>query len=368
MANKRTRPGDDLVSALVAAEDDDGGLDEGELLSTIFQLIVAGHDTVSSLIGNGIVALFRASRPARRAPRRSGRARGGDRGAPAVRRAGPSRHVPVRVGGRRARRRHDPARRAGARHPRVGEPRRRPLRRRRRARPDSGRASRHLAFGHGIHACLGAALARMEGQIAFDALLARFPDLELAVPYEELHWAHGDGLVLRGLVALPVVPGPDTKEPPMSDTIGERFVDRARGEGPPTAYGRCSIRRSTSVRSPRGSSGSATASTRWSSEIVLGHVVRADGHTSPAVTRVETGRRRRPPPRRATGSRSRTATATTSSSSRRTTRPTASASPGCASCAPASACRRRHVTLGPSVSRRSSSGCPPCAGPRCPRP
>ena len=80
---------------------------------------------------------------------------------------------------------------------------------------DLGRAaSRHLAFGHGIHACLGAALARMEGQIAFGALLARFPELELAVPDEQLHWAHGDGLVLRGLAELPVHAGPDTKERP----------------------------------------------------------------------------------------------------------------------------------------------------------
>ena len=67
---------------------------------------------------------------------------------------------------------------------------------------------RHLAFGHGIHFCLGAALARMEGQLALDALLGRFPDLRLAVPPAELHWDHGDGLVLRGLSELPVVPGP----------------------------------------------------------------------------------------------------------------------------------------------------------------
>jgi cytochrome P450 len=69
-------------------------------------------------------------------------------------------------------------------------------------------AARHLAFGHGIHFCLGAPLARMEGHVAFAALLRRFPDLRLAVGFDELHWGHGDGLVLRGLSALPVIPGP----------------------------------------------------------------------------------------------------------------------------------------------------------------
>ena len=68
--------------------------------------------------------------------------------------------------------------------------------------------ARHLAFGYGIHHCLGAPLARMEGQLALAALLQRFPDLRLAVPARDLHWSHGDGLVLRGLSELPVVPGP----------------------------------------------------------------------------------------------------------------------------------------------------------------
>jgi len=68
--------------------------------------------------------------------------------------------------------------------------------------------TRHLAFGYGIHHCLGAPLARMEGHIALASLLARFPELSLAVPSEELHWGHGDGLVLRGLSELPVIPGP----------------------------------------------------------------------------------------------------------------------------------------------------------------
>ena len=68
--------------------------------------------------------------------------------------------------------------------------------------------NRHLAFGHGIHFCLGAPLARMEGQLALNTLLRRFPELRLAVPSDELHWGHGDGLVLRGLSELPVIPGP----------------------------------------------------------------------------------------------------------------------------------------------------------------
>jgi cytochrome P450 len=67
---------------------------------------------------------------------------------------------------------------------------------------------RHLAFGHGIHFCLGAPLARMEGHVAFGSLLRRLPELRLAVPVEDLHWDHGDGLVLRGLSTLPVLPGP----------------------------------------------------------------------------------------------------------------------------------------------------------------
>ena len=66
----------------------------------------------------------------------------------------------------------------------------------------------HLAFGHGIHFCLGAPLARMEGQLALGALLRRFPKLRLAVPFSALRWGHGDGLVLRGLTELPVIPGP----------------------------------------------------------------------------------------------------------------------------------------------------------------
>ena len=66
----------------------------------------------------------------------------------------------------------------------------------------------HLAFGHGIHHCLGARLARLEGVIAFTTLHGRFPAMRLAVPRSALRWGHGDGLVLRGLSELPVILGP----------------------------------------------------------------------------------------------------------------------------------------------------------------
>ena len=63
-------------------------------------------------------------------------------------------------------------------------------------------AKDHLAFGYGVHHCLGAPLARLEGRIALGSLLARFPDLRLAVPAEELVWR--PSVLMHGLAALPV--------------------------------------------------------------------------------------------------------------------------------------------------------------------
>jgi cytochrome P450 len=60
----------------------------------------------------------------------------------------------------------------------------------------------HLAFGHGIHYCLGAPLARLEAEIAFGGLLDRFPDMTLAVPPSELRWR--PSTLIRGLETLPV--------------------------------------------------------------------------------------------------------------------------------------------------------------------
>ena len=204
---KQARPGDDLVSGLISARDGDERLSTQELLSTIFQLIVAGHDTTASLIGNGVVALLR--HPDQLEVLRSDPSKLAGTVEELLRYDAPVPHstfryavAPMDIGGVTI-----PAgaqviiclaaaNRDGGQFP---DP----------EALDLDRVEgRHLAFGHGIHHCLGAPLARMEGQLALGSLLRRFPQLRLAVPSEELHWGHGDGLVLRGLSELPVIPGP----------------------------------------------------------------------------------------------------------------------------------------------------------------
>jgi cytochrome P450 len=196
-------PTEDLVGDL-AQECRDGLLTRQELLSTVFQLVVAGHDTTTSLIGNGVAALL--AHPDQRdalvadlslvpraveeflrwdAPVPHSTFRYAVRDVPiagTVIPAGVQVLVSLAAAGR------DPDRNVDAETLDIKR---------------TGAA--HLAFGHGIHHCLGARLARLEGEIAFTGLLSRFPGLQLAVPPEELRWGHGDGLVLRGLSELPVL-------------------------------------------------------------------------------------------------------------------------------------------------------------------
>jgi len=202
---KRQNPADDLVSVLVAAEDD--ALTTQELLSSLFQLVVAGHDTTASLIGNGVVAL--SDHPGQL------QALLADTGQlPAaidelIRFTAPVPHATFRVT-------TEPVTLDGVEIPPheqvlvcLGAANRDPARFPAPDVLDIGRGDGpNLGFGHGIHYCLGAPLARLEARVAFEELLGRHPGLRLAVGRDALAWAHGDGLVLRGLVSLPVVLGP----------------------------------------------------------------------------------------------------------------------------------------------------------------
>jgi cytochrome P450 len=201
LVEKRQDPADDLLTGLIQASDEDGGLDEPELLSMTFLLLVAGYVTTVNLIGNGTIALLRA--PEQLARLRADPALVPDAVEEFLRFDGPvnlgiTRYaaedleiagVPIAQG--------DVVLLATAAADRDPD---------QYADPDridvtAGHRA-HLGFGHGIHYCLGAPLARLESQIAFTALVTRLPELALAVPETELRWSASG---LRGLRALPVV-------------------------------------------------------------------------------------------------------------------------------------------------------------------
>lgn len=207
VAGARPDPDGDLVAVLVDAVRR-GEATEPEALSSLFQLVVAGHDTTSSLIGNAVIALLDHPDQLTAMQRERGLLPGAIEELLRFTAAVP--HATFRVT-------TEPVELDGVTVPAgqqvlislgaanrdpalVDDPDRLDLTRRPR---------RHLAFGHGPHHCLGAPLARLEAEVAFRRLLDRFPDLRLAVPRDALAWSHGDGLVLRGLAELPVVLGPD---------------------------------------------------------------------------------------------------------------------------------------------------------------
>jgi cytochrome P450 len=207
---KRRSPADDLVSTLVAVNDGDA-LTTQELLSSLFQLVVAGHDTTASLIGNGVVALLDHPDQLQALLADPGRL-------PVaidelIRFTAPVPHAtfrvtaePVTLGGVQIPAREQVLVCLGAANCDPGRfPEPEVL--------DIGRSDGpNLGFGHGIHYCLGAPLARLEARVAFEELLGRYPGLRLATDRDALAWAHGDGLVLRGLVSLPVVLHPSQQQ------------------------------------------------------------------------------------------------------------------------------------------------------------
>jgi len=204
IAAKRTSPADDLLSALISVRDGAGqgdALSEGELYAMVFLLLVAGFETTVNLIASGTLALLTF-------PDQMARLRADPALLPAaveelLRYTNPLNHATERftvadlpIG--------DVVIPAGEyvtlvtssanRDPdRFGHPDQLDL---------SRDASGHVAFGHGIHYCLGAPLARLEGEVAFGALLPRFPSLSLAVAPSQLRWRPSS--LFHGLESLPV--------------------------------------------------------------------------------------------------------------------------------------------------------------------
>jgi cytochrome P450 len=201
IAARRAQPRDDLVSALIAAEERGDVLSEDELVATCILLLFAGHETTTNLIGNAVLALLRHPDQARAL--REGTAAVQPAVEECVRYDGPTQAMvriareDVEIGDRVVKQgqrvftminaaNRDPAQ--------FADPDRLDLRR---------ANNRHIAFGYGIHFCIGAPLARLEAQIALPALLARLPALRATDT--EPPWL--ESLVFRGMTALPVAWG-----------------------------------------------------------------------------------------------------------------------------------------------------------------
>jgi cytochrome P450 len=177
LAERRDSPADDLMSALLAAQGDGGGLSDDDLLGFCFLLLVAGNDTTTSLIGNGVELLARYKE--QRAELAADPTL-----IPAAVEEMLRIESPTQALSRTAMRDvelHGSTILAGSRVMLLWGSAN--LDDREFADPEEfdihRRAPRHLGFGHGIHVCLGAALARLESRVAFEELLARSPEYEL---------------------------------------------------------------------------------------------------------------------------------------------------------------------------------------------
>ena len=194
--DRRRHLGDDVLSGLIAVEEGGDALSTDELVATVLLLYVAGHETTVNLIGNGVLALLR--HPDQLARWRADPTLDAHAVDELLRFDGPV-QLTVRVP-------LEPVRfddvevEAGTPVMAVlGAANHDPAEFDRPDDLDLGRAnaSRHLAFGGGIHYCLGAALARAEAQIAIGTLIRRFPHVELAA---EPEWR--DRLTIRGVSRL----------------------------------------------------------------------------------------------------------------------------------------------------------------------
>ena len=196
--DRRKAPRDDLLSALLAAEDEGDRLGEAELRSIVLLLFVAGHETTMNLIGNGMWALLAH-------PDQQRRLVGDPSLVPNAVEEMLRYDGPVHLTGRIAREDVEVAglhvKRGGQVSTLLAAANRDPERFPEPARFDVERNDvHHLTFSGGIHYCLGAALARLEGQVVVGSLVQRFPRLELRTERPE----HRDHFILRGLRELRV--------------------------------------------------------------------------------------------------------------------------------------------------------------------
>jgi cytochrome P450 len=197
IAERRAAPRDDMLSGLIAAEEAGDKLTEDELLATCILLLVAGHETTVNLIGNGTLALLRHPEQRKRLQEDPGLITTAVE--ELLRFDGPvqrTARIPsedVTFGGKTIGK-------GEMVMPFIGAADRDPRQFPDPDRLDLGRTdNRHIAFGWGIHFCIGAPLARVEGQIAINTLLKRQPKLALAATPQ-----HRQSLTLRGLTTLPV--------------------------------------------------------------------------------------------------------------------------------------------------------------------
>lgn len=202
LEQRRTEPRDDLLTAMLHARDNDDRLDPDEIVRLAVGLLVAGHETTANQIGNFVYTLL--THPAELAKLRADPGMVTTaveellRATPLGASAGFIRiaKVDVEIGGVTVRAGDgvfvDAA--AANRDPRLFDG------------PDELRLDRpvnpHLSFGHGVHHCIGAQLARLELQVAIGTLVRRLPDLALAVDARDVPWKHGR--LVRGLQELPV--------------------------------------------------------------------------------------------------------------------------------------------------------------------
>jgi cytochrome P450 len=199
--DKRVAPSGDLLSDLIAVRDGGDRLSPDELTSMVYLLLAAGHETTVSLITNGVHALLR--HPDQLALLRAEPERLPAAVEELLRYDGPLQaaipyvaRAPISIGGSTIRAGEVivfALLAANRDNQKLGNPEELDI-----TRADNA----HVAFGHGIHHCLGAPLARLEGRIALGLLFERFPDLALAEPDKDP--TRSQGLLMNAITALPV--------------------------------------------------------------------------------------------------------------------------------------------------------------------